>query len=226
MQSYVNGRLTRPLFARRSSPSNNKQTAKPGASKQQASLPSPSAALSLLLFMIKVLFLGLMAVERVASASVTDVTQTDSTTTMPVALARRAEDDTRTRVRESRAQCDALQPAHHGIAHNSLQSVCLRWADCSTVPGQGSVSYTRVGGQPAQSPEAQSRRQVNSQHPRTKRQTVTAAMLPDTATQTQDCSTAPGQGSVSYTRAGGQPAQRASRGGKSTVNTREPNAKP
>jgi hypothetical protein len=52
-------------------------------------------------------------VERVASASVPDVTQTDSTdTTMPVALARRAEDGTRTQVREIRAHCDALQPAH------------------------------------------------------------------------------------------------------------------
>jgi hypothetical protein len=36
------------------------------------------------------LLLGLMAMERVASASVPDVTQTDPTTTMPVALARAA----------------------------------------------------------------------------------------------------------------------------------------
>jgi hypothetical protein len=33
-----------------------------------------------------------------------------------------------------------------------------------------------------------------------------------------DCSTVPGQGSVSYTRAGGQPAQRVSLSGKSTTN--------
>jgi hypothetical protein len=107
-------------------------------------------------------------VERVASASVPDVTQTDSTTTMPVALARRAEDDTRTWVRESRAQCDALQPAHHDIAHNSLQSVCLRWADCSTVPGQGLVSYTRAGGQPAQRVSREGKSTVNTREPNAK----------------------------------------------------------
>jgi hypothetical protein len=95
-----------------------------------------------------------MAVERVASASVPDVTQTDSTdTAMPVALARRAEDDTGTQVPQTRAHCDALPlPAastpqlRTNICTTSLLSV----TDCSTVPGQGSVSYTRAGGQPAQ----------------------------------------------------------------------------
>jgi hypothetical protein len=79
-------------------------------------------------------------VERVASASVPDVTQTDSTdTTMPVALARRAEDDTGTQVPQTRAHCDALQPAHL-TSHKSLHHISAVCYDCSTVPGQGSVS--------------------------------------------------------------------------------------
>jgi hypothetical protein len=82
----------------------------------------------------------------VASASVPDVTQTDSTTTMPVALARRAEaeDDTRTWVPESRAQCDALQPAHHDIAHKTLCSVSASGGQTpAQYPARAlSVSYT------------------------------------------------------------------------------------
>jgi hypothetical protein len=60
-----------------------------------SSFPSPSRR-ALPQHTLLIQFLGLMAVERVASASVPDVTQTDSTATMPVTLARRAEDDTRT----------------------------------------------------------------------------------------------------------------------------------
>jgi hypothetical protein len=126
-----------------------------------------------------------MAVERVASASVPDVTQTDSTnTTMPVALAWRAEDDTRTQVGENRAHCDALQPAHL-TAHKSLHhisAVCYRLQH-STRPG---LCLTHPGWRPA-SPEGQPLRQVNNQ--RSKHQTTTAAMpnqcKPDTQTQTR-----------------------------------------
>jgi hypothetical protein len=119
-------------------------------------------------------------VERVASASVPDVTQTESTTTMPVALARRAEDDTRTWVRESCARCDALQPAHHEHCAQ-FSAVCLPPVgrlQHSTRPG---LCLIHPGWRPA-SPEGQPRRQVNSQHTRTKRHSATAAMLPDTAT--------------------------------------------
>jgi hypothetical protein len=108
-------------------------------------------------------------VERVASASVPDVTQTNSTdTTMPVALARRAEDDTRTQVREIRAHCDALQPAHL-TAHKSLHhisAVCYRLQH-STRPG---LCLIRPGWRPA-SPEGQPLRQVYNQ--RSKHQTTT-----------------------------------------------------
>jgi hypothetical protein len=70
-------------------------------------------------------------VERVASASVPDVTQTDFTdTTMPVALARRAEDDTGTQVPQPRAHCDALQPAHL-TAHKSQISAPHLCSACS-----------------------------------------------------------------------------------------------
>jgi hypothetical protein len=100
----------------------------------------------------QILFIGLMAVERVASASVPDVAQTDSTTTMPVALARRAEGDLRTWVRKSRPPNATLRRPAAGTPRHCAQfsAVCLLWwADCSTLPGQGPVSYTRAGGQPA-----------------------------------------------------------------------------
>jgi hypothetical protein len=114
-----------------------------------------------------------MAVERVASPSVPDVTQTDSTdTTMPVALARRAEDDTRTQVRENRAHCDALQPAHL-TAHKSLHhisAVCYRLQHrtrpglCLTHPGW------RPAGQPAQRVSLQGKSTTNVGNTRRRRQ--------------------------------------------------------
>jgi hypothetical protein len=116
------------------------------------------------------------------------VTKTDSTTTMPVALARRAEDDTRTWARESRAAnatpCSPHSTTLRAILLNSLTILC----SLSASGGQTAAQHPRPGlclihpGWRPASQEGQPRRQVNSQHSRTKRQTVTAAMLPDIAT--------------------------------------------
>jgi hypothetical protein len=125
-----------------------------------------------------------MAEERVASASMPDVTQTDSTnTTMPVALVRRAEVDTRTWVRESRTHRNALQPAQRNTAHKSTSAVCSCRLQSSTRPGRCLIHLSHPGWRPA-SPEGQPRRQVNHQ---TNQKMKTAAMptqcKPDTQTQ-------------------------------------------
>jgi hypothetical protein len=87
-------------------------------------------------------------------------------------------------VLETRAHCDALQPAHH-TAHKSLHhisAVCYRLQH-STRPG---LCLIHPGWRPA-SPEGQPLRQVNNQ--RSKHQTTTAAKpnqcKPDTQTQTR-----------------------------------------
>jgi hypothetical protein len=122
-----------------------------------------------------------MAEERVASASMPDVTQTDSTNaTMPVALARRAEVDTGTWVRESRTHRDALQSAHHNTAHKSTSAVCSCRLQSSTRPGRCLIHLNHPGWRPA-SPEGQPRRQVNHQ---TNQKMKTAAM-PTQSVQTR-----------------------------------------
>jgi hypothetical protein len=87
-------------------------------------------------------------------------------------------------VLETRAHCDALQPAHH-TAHKSLHhisAVCYRLQHSTRL----GICLIHPGWRPA-SPEGQPLRQVNNQ--RSKHQTTTAAMpnqcKPDTQTQSR-----------------------------------------
>jgi hypothetical protein len=103
---------------------------------------------------------------------------------MPVALARRAEVDTRTWVRESRTHRDALQPAQRNTAHKSTSAVCSCRLQSSTRPGRCLIHLNHPGWRRPASPKGQPRRQVNHQ---TNQKMKTAAMptqcKPDTQTQ-------------------------------------------